>query len=179
MSAALQILLHQHSVRCISFIWRDPTDARAFGYITALTADTKKQFFAIKTEKTVRMRAASQLVCTLASSRLIAIACPSPCPLHLLIVCMCSMQSDLVINSLKEMFQVIVERRKEVDEKKEREEREKEREKEREREKEKEKEKREEKKEEPKPEPPKEEKKVEENNLLDLIDVSQCSYSLC
>lgn len=49
----LQILLHQHAVRCISFIWRDPTDSRAFGYITALTADTKKQFFAIKTEKTV------------------------------------------------------------------------------------------------------------------------------
>ena len=47
-----QAVLHQHAVHKVSFIARDATDSRAFGYIYG-PGDGTHQFFGVKTEKAV------------------------------------------------------------------------------------------------------------------------------
>ena len=47
-----QNAIHQHAVHRISFIARDVSDARAFGYIYG-PGDGTHKFFGIKTEKAV------------------------------------------------------------------------------------------------------------------------------
>ena len=47
-----QVIEHEHAVNKISFIARDVTDNRAFGYVYG--AEGQHQFFAIKTAQQVR-----------------------------------------------------------------------------------------------------------------------------
>lgn len=48
-----QVIEHEHAVNKISFIARDVTDNRAFGYVCG--AEGQHQFFAIKTAQQVRL----------------------------------------------------------------------------------------------------------------------------
>lgn len=50
----LQVIEHEHAVNKISFIARDITDNRAFGYVCG--AEGQHQFFAIKTIQQVSLR---------------------------------------------------------------------------------------------------------------------------
>ena len=53
----VQEVIHRHIVQRISFIARDVSDARAFGYVYGCR-DGRHQFYGIKTEKVVRLFAA-------------------------------------------------------------------------------------------------------------------------
>lgn len=56
-----QVIEHEHVVNKISFIARDVTDNRAFGYVCG--AEGQHQFFAIKTAQQVTHRTAIDKVC--------------------------------------------------------------------------------------------------------------------
>lgn len=56
-----QVIEHEHVVNKISFIARDVTDNRAFGYVCG--AEGQHQFFAIKTAQQVTDRPAIDQVC--------------------------------------------------------------------------------------------------------------------
>jgi len=52
MLVSAQEVIHRHIVQRISFIARDVSDARAFGYVYGCR-DGRHQFYGIKTEKVV------------------------------------------------------------------------------------------------------------------------------
>ena len=53
---SIQEVIHRHIVQRISFIARDVSDARAFGYVYGCR-DGRHQFYGIKTEKVVCLNA--------------------------------------------------------------------------------------------------------------------------
>ena len=72
---AAQVIEHEHAVNKISFIARDVTDNRAFGYVCG--AEGQHQFFAIKTAQQVRRTNSQYVTIPLPMSRYDCIAVAS------------------------------------------------------------------------------------------------------
>lgn len=94
-----QVIEHEHAVNKISFIARDVTDNRAFGYVCG--AEGQHQFFAIKTAQQVT------------HTQRLEPCCPSSCfYFDLFDLFYFTIQAEPLVIDLKDLFQLIFNMRK-------------------------------------------------------------------